>query len=88
LRRSRPVPPEGHLENDWLLHDAAELPDIAARHLLAQAFDRALSAILALIAEANRYVVGKSLGLRQRERSLRRPGGCHRMEDQAEWQPL
>jgi methionyl-tRNA synthetase len=51
-----PAPPEGHLENDRLLRGAAELPEIVAAHLRAYAFDRALDAIWAFIAEGNRYV--------------------------------
>jgi methionyl-tRNA synthetase len=51
-----PVPQEGHLENDRLLRGAAELPETVAGHLRAYTFDRALDAIWAFIADANRYV--------------------------------
>jgi methionyl-tRNA synthetase len=50
------APPEGHVENDRLLHGAAELPETVAGHLRAYAFDRALDAIWAFIAQSNRYV--------------------------------
>jgi methionyl-tRNA synthetase len=51
-----PAPPDGHLEDDRLIHSAAGLPAIVAGHLRACAFDRALDAIWAFIADANRYV--------------------------------
>jgi methionyl-tRNA synthetase len=51
-----PPPPGGHLENDRLLRGAAGLPEAVAGHLRAYAFDRALDAIWAFIADANRYV--------------------------------
>ena len=51
-----PAPPNGHLEDDRLLRGAAGLPGIVAGHLRAYAFDRALDAIWAFIADANRYV--------------------------------
>jgi methionyl-tRNA synthetase len=51
-----PAPPEGLAGTDRLLRAAAEVPAIVAMHLRAYAFDRALDAIWALIAEANRYV--------------------------------
>jgi methionyl-tRNA synthetase len=51
-----PSPPQAHLENDRLLRGAAGLPGAVAGHLRACAFDRALDAVWAYIAEANRYV--------------------------------
>jgi methionyl-tRNA synthetase len=51
-----PVPPVGFGESDRLLRSAAELPPTVAVHLQAFAFDRALDANWAFIAEANRYV--------------------------------
>src|SRR5215471_19487271 len=51
-----PAPPEGLCEDDRLLQAAAGLPETVAEHLRAFAFDRALDAIWAFIAQANRYV--------------------------------
>jgi methionyl-tRNA synthetase len=51
-----PAPPEGLLENDRLFRAAAGLPEAVAGHLRAFAFDRALEAIWAFVAQANRYV--------------------------------
>jgi methionyl-tRNA synthetase len=51
-----PAPPEGPCEDDHLLRAAAGLPETVAEHLRAFAFDRALDAIWAFIAQANRYV--------------------------------
>jgi methionyl-tRNA synthetase len=51
-----PAPPEGHVANDRLLRGATKLPKTVAGHVQAYAFDRALDAIWAFIAEANRYV--------------------------------
>ena len=51
-----PAPPEGLLKDDRLLRAAAGLPEAVAGHLRAFAFDRALDAIWALVADANRYV--------------------------------
>jgi methionyl-tRNA synthetase len=51
-----PTPPDGYVEGDRLLRDAAGLPGVVARHLRAYAFDRALDAVWMFIAEANRYV--------------------------------
>ncbi|HEX3505107.1 MAG TPA: class I tRNA ligase family protein, partial [Xanthobacteraceae bacterium] len=51
-----PTPPEGHAENDRLLRRASELPATVAAYIGAYAFDRALDAVWAFIAEANRYV--------------------------------
>jgi methionyl-tRNA synthetase len=50
------TPPEGHAENDRLLRRASELPATVAAYIGAYAFDRALDAVWAFIAEANRYV--------------------------------
>lgn len=49
-------PEERNPENDRLVGGAAALPGTVAQHLRAYAFDRALDAIWAFIAEANRYV--------------------------------
>jgi methionyl-tRNA synthetase len=51
-----PAPPERLFEDDRLLRSAAGLPETVAGHLRAFAFDRALDAIWAFIAQANRYV--------------------------------
>jgi methionyl-tRNA synthetase len=51
-----PAPPEGLFEDDRLLRAAAGLPETVAGHLRVFAFDRALDAIWAFIAQANRYV--------------------------------
>jgi methionyl-tRNA synthetase len=51
-----PSPTPGHVENDRLVRGANELPRKVREHLRAYAFDRALDAIWAFIAEANRYV--------------------------------
>jgi methionyl-tRNA synthetase len=51
-----PAPPEGILENDPLLRAAAGLTSVVAKHISAFAFDRALDAIWAFVAQANRYV--------------------------------
>lgn len=51
-----PVPPTEHFASDGLLISGAELPSKVAEHLVSFAFDRALEAIWAYIAEANRYV--------------------------------
>ena len=50
-----PAPPEGFCE-DNLLRTAAGLAETVAEHLRSFAFDRALDAIWAFIAQANRYV--------------------------------
>jgi methionyl-tRNA synthetase len=51
-----PAPPEQLVDCDRLLHRGAGLPETVASHLGAYAFDRALDAIWAFIADANRYV--------------------------------
>jgi methionyl-tRNA synthetase len=51
-----PAPPEALLQGDRLLSAAAGLPETVAGHLRAFAFDRALDAIWAFVAHANRYV--------------------------------
>jgi methionyl-tRNA synthetase len=51
-----PGPPRGLVDDDRLLRAAAGLPQAVAGHLRAYAFDRALDAIWAFVAEANRYV--------------------------------
>jgi methionyl-tRNA synthetase len=51
-----PMPPEGHAKNDRLLRRASELPATVTGHIRAYALDRALDAVWAFIAEANRYV--------------------------------
>lgn len=51
-----PTPSEGFVESDRLLLAANRLPDTVATNLRAFAFDRALDAIWAFVADANRYV--------------------------------
>jgi methionyl-tRNA synthetase len=51
-----PAPPEGHAESDRLLRGAVRLAEAVAEHLRVYAFDRALDAIWAFAADANRYV--------------------------------
>lgn len=51
-----PAPPAGHRDQDRLILAAAGLPAAVAGHVRAYAFDRALDAIWALVAQANRYV--------------------------------
>jgi methionyl-tRNA synthetase len=54
-----PAPPEGLLEHGRLLRAAAGFSGVVAGHLRAFAFDRALDAIWAFVAQANRYVSGE-----------------------------
>jgi methionyl-tRNA synthetase len=51
-----PAPPQGMMDDDPLLRATQGLPEMVSGHLRAYAFDRALNAIWALVAEANRYV--------------------------------
>ena len=51
-----PAPPEAPLQDDRLVRAAAGLPETVAGHLRAFAFDRALDAIWAFVAHANRHV--------------------------------
>lgn len=51
-----PAPPEGFVETDRLLRAAERVPKAVAAHLHAFAFDRALDAVWAFVADANRYV--------------------------------
>jgi methionyl-tRNA synthetase len=51
-----PAPPPGLFEEDRLLAAAARLPETVGEHLRGFAFDRALGAIWAFVALANRYV--------------------------------